>query len=199
MFNFFKQKKAEKNDKILHPFGPADVELAKFLKAFLTDVGRESWMVLVALEVLEVTTKMVSDSKTTDSKVPRTVDGYISVFNEARKNESKYDEFQQRRIYWLLSAAQVKRVTLLSENNKIIRDDVAQIWILLAKGGSFIYEDLDRIELWDEIEKMFFSHIKTPNDGIEYCLNIMLPKHLRSHAAIGQFANTCNVYLLNDN
>jgi hypothetical protein len=123
--------------------------------------------------------------KNPDYGLPTTVEETILLLSKDRDNQ---DEISERRRYWFLYALLIKRATTLCEGSPSMTDACARMWAALAGGGRSLETSLAHNMIWSELEKAWFSQIKSEQDGLKYVLNHIVPNFLRSNPALKEFA-----------
>lgn len=196
MFGIFKKKRPEP--------GAADI-LKLDDRAFVETVSRTicdgspaaGVMCLIASENLRpmmgVAFTLAREKR--DQRMPADLDGYIRFLADSVQRHDA-DEFARRRIQWFFLAALILRASGRSSVDSSLLQPVVDMWLFLARSGELLAETIPRNELWESTEKQWFQHIRRPADGVSYVLQHMLPKHLKSHSGVREFARQNGVFLI---
>src|SRR5688572_624847 len=99
-------------------------------------------------------------------------------------DENSSDEVAIRRRYWFLFSLLIKRATKMSQDSESRTASCVKMWGALVQGGQFLHSSLQHNILWSDLEKEWFSPIKTEKEGMKFVLNFMLPAWLKNDASI---------------
>jgi hypothetical protein len=130
-----------------------------------------------------------------NQSIPQDLDGFIRYLAAGLDKYS--DEISRRRVQWFFLTSLIWRANAKAAADPTLVDLVAIIWIFLAKSGALLKETVATNVIWEEEEKVWFDHIRTPKDGISYVLVHMLPPFLKDHVSIKAFADEQDISLFN--
>lgn len=188
MFSFFKKKPS-----VLPIAKLLELDDVAFVKAILptTTSGPPGAGAMRAVAYMNFgpllqAAKTISRRRETEKRFPKDTDSFIVFFSDSLSRLN--DEHQKLRITWFLEASLIYRASEKSEANADLIDDVATIWLGIARGGAVIHGALEYNALWSVNEKEFFSQIESEEAGVQYVLSVMIPKHIRGHSLIRSFA-----------
>lgn len=195
MFGFFKKKNAPVPS-VSDVLKLEDRDFVNTVARMITEGPLASGtMCLIANEnlrpIVDVTFALAK--KKPEQGLPEDLDSFARYL--ANGIERQADEIGRRRMQWFFLACLIWRANAKAATDPTLIEPVAAIWLFLSKSGELLQETIAQNRLWEEKEKVWFDHIRTPNAGISYVLVHMLPSFLKKHEKIRALAEEHDVFL----
>ena len=195
MFNFFRPK--EKTPELAYFLRLDDVAFVSAVKKMLELGPPAAWaMCVVAYQnlnpILSACDELSKEHPASD--VPADLDAFIQ--SVSSRLEQVTEEIARRRLGWFFQAALIRRATEIASRNTSLQEDVAAVWIMLARGSAYLPTLLSTNVIWSDDEKAYFDVIKSEKEGIHYCLRILAPAYLRTGNLLTSFAESQDILLV---
>lgn len=125
--------------------------------------------------------------------VPATNDGFIRWL--ASKVDDHTDELSKRRYQWFFLASILNRAGRVAQHSTELLDQLAAIWVFMARAGALLPSICKNNRLWSADEKVWFAGLTDERSGVDHVLNFMTPPSIRSAKAIHGLANQYNIFV----
>ncbi|MFZ4125882.1 MAG: hypothetical protein ACOYJ2_07435 [Rickettsiales bacterium] len=184
MFGFLKKKPQPFSKMLL------DMNDNQFVETVLGSIksGEPSSGSMIAVAYMNLSvmrsSMMIIAKERGDESTATNIEELIKMLSE-RQNE---DEIKKRRVSWFLLAALIMRSDGIAQKNKELENQAAKMWVQIADGCQFLHRVLEQNAIWSSSEKEWFSLVKNEKDGIDYCLNHVMPKYLKKNHVITEYA-----------
>jgi len=198
MFSFWKSKRKPSltaaTDILPRSIELSDDVLVRFILKILSSQNLTvSALFLVAYENSRVYYSVFLDSvqsAKTEQYAPSfdgMVDWLISLYSR-HMGTSTEDEFARRRTFYLYLAILLKIAHTRAKANPSLWELIVDVWLRLLEGSRVLQTTLlEKTSLWTADEITYFQHIKSSDDGQNYCLSLMVPSEIRYHPKISQW------------
>lgn len=115
-------------------------------------------------------------------KMPTSIEDQILLLEDLMNRAT--DEVAKRRFSWFYLAALVMRATEIADENLIYRPQAIAIWQSLVSAGANIKRICETTKIWSDNEKIWFSDLKTEDDGKIYVFSCIAPEWAREYITI---------------
>lgn len=152
-------------------------------------------MWLVAHENLRIFESFWFDAAKRENykEFPLTGDGYIRWLAWSVDNQT--DELAKRRVQWLFLASILDRASWITQRTPKLLDQLATIWVAMARAGALLPKVYRENHLWSPDEKEWFSDLTDEQSGVRYVLNFMAPTAVRKHPKVKALADEHNIFV----
>ena len=110
------------------------------------------------------------------------------------KSENEGDEINSRRFAWFLYASLLKRLEKFAEEDQIIADIGAKIWLLIAQDAPILKVILPDNVVWQPDEKTWFNLSSDEDSLLEETINHHMPLVIFKQKLVKEFAKSRNIW-----